>query len=323
MTHLYRKLALAAGLALALPYATPAVATATPSAGLFDERISAGLPQSFSLPRPVDDERGQGIDEVVIEERLDTDVVFPDGSHAVTYVGTVDGRQATFTRLGDTLSVLVLDESTPDVAKSSRARRAAPPQPSDASTPRELQFWIFLHDNSGEKNYAKFHNWYLGWWIRDMERTVKPGIPVKVIVRDSIPGVTDFDYHRGTATEALLEFRNVADTYFHNQGMLPSGLNKAMLFIGDRPDNWDGAYGKALQGDTAAMASGTGPSYGVAHEFGHTLGALDEYAQNRFFCVTNMGPYTFIKKGCLEYSGDNDKLIREHVRTELARHSDD
>jgi hypothetical protein len=337
MTHISSKLALAIGLAFA-GWQTTVLAQSS-SATLFDGYVAAGLPQAFALPRPADDERGEGIDQVVIEEKLDTDVVFPDGSHAMTYVGTSNGIEATFTRIGDDLSVSVSDERLEPTVSTGRIRRSAAPEMNDAITlppsaskrafsltaepqtqaPRELQFWIFLHDQSGETNYAKFHNWYIAWWIRDMEHAVKPGIPAKVIIKDHIPGVTDFDYHRGEQVSTTLkELRKVADRYLESTGTKPTRIIKSMLFVDDVAVNWGSyTYGVALDGDTAAMASGTGPRHIVAHEFGHTLGALHRYAQDRFPCVTNMMGYITPRFSCRVYAGANDLQIRQHVKDAL------
>lgn len=338
MTYPYRKLTLAFGLVFALPYADPSLAAASPSAALFDKYMAAGLPQAFALPRSVDDERGQGVDDVIVEERLDTDVVYPDGSHATTYVGTANGEEATFTRIGDALSVSVFSETPPlaaaslhahgdalpgvdDVVAPPAAALHAPASPSlsNASPARELQFWIFLHDKSGESNYAKFHSWYLGWWVRDMERTVNPGVPIKVFIVDRVPGVTDFDYHQGTRGEALIGFRAAADNHLNRNGNMPSALRKTMLFVNEPAANWEGVYGLALQSDTVAFATGAGPRHGVAHEFGHTLNALHEYGETRFLCVTNMRPYIFGLHSCRIYSGRNDAQIRSYVQEVLRR----
>jgi hypothetical protein len=315
MKYTHGILGLAVGLALA-SWHTAAVAQSPPAA-LFDQRIAAGLPQEFSLPRPADDERGAGVDTVVIEERLETDVVYPDGSHATTYIGTANGREATFTRIGDAVSVSVFDDEATLPTDARRVRRAIQPEVDDAidvppaapgaassrltaaAPPRELHFWIFLHDKSGESNYAKFHSWYIARWVRDMERTVKPGIPVKVIIKDHIPGVTDFDYHQGTSADALHDFNRIASDYLWRAGATPWQLTKTMLFVDERPANWKGAYGVAFQGKSVAIASGTGPRHVVAHEFGHNLGARHEYAQTRFPCVTNMSDYTLGLFSCL------------------------
>lgn len=320
MTFISSKLGLAAGLTFTL-WQPPAFGQSA-AATVFDGRLAAGLPQAFPLVREAGDERGAGVDQVVVEDRLDTDVLYPDGSHATTYVGTANGLEATFTRIGDELDISVFK---PDQLIAVPAVHTAGGSPgATASTePRELQFWIFLHDNAGETNYAKFHSWYIAWWARDMERTVKPGIPVKVFVMASVPGVTDFDYHQGTSDQALLDFRNVADRYLHDLGAQPSGLTKTMLFVDERPANWNGAYGMALQRNTVAMASGTGPRHGIAHEFGHTMDARHEFGETRFPCVTNMQPYTVGMYSCRVYAKRNDVQIREHVKEELARHADD
>jgi hypothetical protein len=326
-------LGLAVGLALASWQTT--VLAQSPPAELFDQRVAAGLPQEFALPRPTDDERGAGVDNVVVEEKLETDVIYPDGSHATTYVGTANGREATFTRIGDTVSVSVFDDAATLPTTARRVRRAVrmevddaidvpPASPgatsarlTSAAPPRELQFWIFLHDQSGESNYAKFHNWYIAWWVRDMERTIKPGIPVKVIIKDRIPGVTDFDYHQGTSADALVGFRRVATDYLWSIGATPWRLTKTMLFVDERSANWGGSYGVAITKNTVAIASGTGPRHIVAHEFGHTLDARHEYAQTRFPCVTNMSDYTPGLFSCRIYSGLNDELIRLHTKEAL------
>lgn len=315
---------------------TASLAQSAPTT-LFDNHVAGGLPQAFSLPRLADDERGAGVDHVVIEQRLVTDVTYPDGKHATTYIGTANGVEATFSRIGDELNVSVFDERPtiePSTRRVRRDVRAAmsdallpPPSPDAPATarvagspvPQELQFWIFLHDQSGESNYAKFHNWYIAWWIRDMERTVKPGVPVKVVIRDHIPGLTDFNYHQGTSPgAALLQLREIADRYLESTGTTPSRITKAMLFVDEVAVNWGSyVYGVALDGDTVAMASGTGPRHIVAHEFGHTLGALHRYAQDRFPCVTNMMDYVIGRYSCRIYSGANDLQIRQHVKDAL------
>lgn len=314
----------------------PALALSA-TATAFDRHVAIGLPQAFALPRQADDEHGPGIDQVVIEERLKTDVAYPDGSHATTYIGRANGQEAVFTRLGEVLSVSVLDAPRATVATSHAvppapegddailptSMRPALADPRPAGTPQaELHFWIFLHDQAGESNYAKFHNWYIAWWIYDMEQTVTPGVPVKITIKDHLPGVTDFDYREGRAEDSLLSFRNAADSYLYRMGFSPSSLTKVMLFVGARPGNWGGAYGMALIRDTVAMASGTGPRHGVAHEFGHTMDARHEHAQTRFPCVTNMSAYTIGLSSCRIYSGENDLKIREYVRQTIERESD-
>jgi hypothetical protein len=339
MTFIPSKLGLAAGLTFALWQ--PVALAQSAAASLFDDRVAAGLPQAFSLVRQAEDEHGGGVDQVVVEEKLDTDVLYPDGSHATTYVGTANGLEATFSRIGEELSVSVFADRPGTSMPAQRVRRATQAEPDDViaapvvptvagsqgvtvtAAPRELRFWIFLHDRAGETNYAKFHSWYIAWWARDMERTVKPGVPVKVFIVAGLPGVTDFDYHQGSASQALLGFRNVADRYLHDAGVQPSGLTKTMLFVDERPANWNGAYGMALQRDTVAMASRTGPRHGIAHEFGHTLDATHEFGETRFPCVTNMQPYTVGMYSCRVYTKRNDTQIREHVKEELARHADD
>jgi len=321
------RLTIATGLLLASWHAF--ALAPSPSAAVFDEYVAAGLPRVFALPRPPDDPRGEGVDQVMVEERLDADVVYPDGTHAATYIGTANGIEATFVRLGDALDVSVFDDSA-ESKSPRRVRRSAVSEPDDvvsstspslpaasalAAVPaRELQFWIFLHDDSGESNYAKFHSWYIAWWIRDMERNIKPGLPVKVFVRDKIPGVTDFDYKPGAHHDVLKRFSKTADDYLKGQGIVPWRLTKTMLFIRERPASWDGIYGIADQGWTAAMASGTGPRHIVAHEFGHTLNAKHAYGELRFPCVTNMMDWVIPYHSCRIYSGINDDHIRNHVR---------
>jgi hypothetical protein len=319
---------LPAALGLALAAWQPDALARPSSAALFDDYVSAGLPRAFTLPRPVDDERGQGVDDVIVEDRLDTDVVYPDGSHATTYIGTANGREATFTRLGDVLSVSVSDEPTMPEEPPRRVRRAVLQASSEggvvpSTAARELHFYIFLHDNAGESNYAKFHNWYIAWWVRDMERTVKPGVPVTVHIKERIAGVTDFNYHGKTVSDMLSGFQRVAANYLTPTGAPESELRKTMLFIGDCPASWDGYYGYARLNGTVAMASGTGPRHGVAHEFGHTIGAVHEDAELRFGCVTNMRSWTPPFVSCKVYSKRNDERIRTYVREELQRQDED
>lgn len=335
MKPIASRVTLAIGLVLAA-WQSPALAQ-SPITALFDEHVGAGLPQSFSLDRGPDDERGAGVDQVVVEEKLDADVVYPDGSHATTYIGTANGREATFTRIGDELNVSVLDESTHATPAGARTQHLLPqandaiappatldssdsPSTSEGRRPKELQFWIFLHDESGETNYAKFQSWYLSWWLRDMERTVKPGVPLKVFIRAAVPGVTDFDYAPGTLDEKLVAFSQVADAYVKTENYQPSRLTKTMLFIDKLPENWPwNVYGIAFTDHTVAMASATGPRHIVAHEFGHTLDAMHELADTRAFCVTNMKDYTIGKASCQVYTKGNDQRIRDHVADALER----
>src|SRR4051812_26062373 len=101
MPFVTRKLTLVLAASLTATAWQAPILAQTPAASLFDAHVAAGLPKSFALPRETDDERGPGVDQVVIKARLDTDVVYPDGSHAMTYTGTAGSHEAVFTRLGE------------------------------------------------------------------------------------------------------------------------------------------------------------------------------------------------------------------------------
>lgn len=312
----------------------------TAQATLFDTHTANGLPQAFSLPRADDDPRGPGADDIDVLTALDVDVELPDGSHVRTWLGNANGRQAMFTRINDELNVEVMESPDGGDMPGRRTRRSPelefgladmflapatrPSQPpragADLSAKGQLQFWVFLHDASGETDYAKFHNWYLSWWLRDLKAGVLIGTPVRVIVRDQVPGVTDFDYHRGSQVESLLAFRDAADAYL-DKSAGPAGklLRKTMLFVDSRPDSWisAGDYGIALQENTVAMASGTGPRHVVAHEFGHTLGAVHEAATSWVCGLSNMKGYILGRFACGYYTEENMGLIRSHVAIRL------
>lgn len=318
--HLPRSGRLAVSLILFATAWHAGATTADARVTTFDKHVSAGLPQAFSLP--VED--GQTARRVLVARRLNSDVVLPDGNHATLYTGNVAGQEAVFSRTGETLNISV-DE--PAEGKLTRSRRAAalanrsptpPENDDDPAGPDALRFWIFLHDRAGEPDYAKFHHWYLGWWIKDMETAVRPGVAIKVILQANVPGITDLDCMNAKPEALYRELLVNARKYAEARGERPDRLTKYMLFVGDRPTRWrqEGTYGEseALRG--VAMATGWGPRHIVAHEFGHLLDARHEYAETRW-CVTNMKDYTIGFVSCRYYSRRNDDQIRAYVRRAL------
>ncbi|QWT20373.1 hypothetical protein KPL74_21850 [Bacillus sp. NP157] len=186
--------------------------------------------------------------------------------------------------------------------------------PRDTSA-RPLHVWIFVHDSAGETDAAKFMNWYVDWWIKDMETTVAPGVPITVSLRAHVPGLTDIDYQRGKEDDRLREFRNAGGAYARAEGGRADAMNKFVLFVGAPLANWpSGTYGTAAPTLDTAIASNHGHRFVFAHEVGHLLGATHEASEQRAFCTTNMGRMEFAKLGCYVYTKANDRKIRDYLQ---------
>lgn len=293
---------------------------------VFDAHASAGLPTEFSLPDPAG-----GARQVVLLDKLRT-AIEVDGVPASVYLARIDGQSGTIARVGDDLDIALDDEDTPGHAPdgpldrvidedhlpplpfekpAGLARSAPAPDPvSDA-----LDIWIFLHETSGENDRAKFVNWYLTWWAQDMEKTVNPGVPVRLSVHDKVPGITDMDYHTGRDVERIGDVRLRGAAYARSRGARVTPLTKFVLFVNEPARNWDfGTLGASVEPYGAAIASNRGHRHIFAHEVGHLLGARHEDAEFRFLCLTNMKDNIWGLASCKYYSKANDENIRRYVR---------
>lgn len=183
------------------------------------------------------------------------------------------------------------------------------------SAARPLHVWIFVHDQAGETDAAKFMDWYVDWWLKDMETTVVPGMPITVSLRSRVPGVTDIDYHRGNEIDRLREVRKAGAAHVKAAGGDVDALTKFVLFVGNPMASWPiGQRGVAAESLSAAIVSNQGHRFVFAHEVGHLLGATHEASEQRAFCTTNMGQMLIAKLGCYVYTKANDRKIRDYLR---------
>lgn len=335
MKKIMLTIAIASGLAA---WTIPAPAQSLPIAEAFDQQISGGLPHDVLLSRP-----GATPQRVNVLERLDTTLDFPDGTQGTLYLAEVDGRPASVIRVGDRVDVVVDDDTPtapPRMARFSSGSDAWPwlegsdllllpgneePEAltelyggSDAPAEKTLHIWVFLHDRSGEHDYAKFLNWYAAWWIKDMETNVRPGMPIRVSLRARIPGLTDMDYHAGKAEKSISNVAVAGARYVREHGGHVDNLSRFVLFVNEPPRNLpSGVLGGAIESYGAAIASNRGHRHIFAHEVGHLIGATHEAAENRFFCVTNMGNNIIGKAACRVYTKANEKNIRDYLRARL------
>jgi hypothetical protein len=183
------------------------------------------------------------------------------------------------------------------------------------SAERPLHVWIFVHDQAGETDAAKFMDWYVDWWLKDMETTVVPGMPITVSLRSRIPGVTDIDYQRGNEEDRLREIRKASAAHVKAAGGQVDKRTKFVLFVNKPMPSWSwGQSGVAAESLNVAVASNQGYRFIFAHEVGHLLGATHEASEQRAFCTTNMGEMLIAKLGCYVYTKANDRRIRDYLR---------
>lgn len=104
---------------LATAPACAATWDASTSLRRFDTKVAAGLPQTLAEVVATDDTGVSTRAPLRIDEKLDSLVALPDGSHIVTYLGLWNGEAATISR-GDGQLLVDTNEQ-----RSSRRRRAA------------------------------------------------------------------------------------------------------------------------------------------------------------------------------------------------------
>lgn len=313
-------LALAAG-----AFALPAHA-ATLEATAFDAAVAGDIPSVFDLPYRDTQLR------VAALERLDIAIEGPDGRPGAMYLARIDGRPATLVRLGDALDV-AFDDENGGVARTSSggaralARAAATdatdtyepvagpdelPEPDGIDDVASLDIWVYLHDNANENDHARFLNWYLTWWSDEMRRVV-PERPVRVFLKDHVPGLSDMDYQSGDVRSRLGEIVDAGDAYLESSGMPRSNYTLHVLMVGPTGGNWGSwVYGVALDKGRAAMVSNAGARHGVAHEIGHMIGARHEDS-SWFPCASSMAGYELLVVSCKRYTDANRANVRRYL----------
>jgi hypothetical protein len=176
-------------------------------------------------------------------------------------------------------------------------------------------FFILVHDDLRAEP-IHIHSVFAAWWLSELARKILPTEKIRMSYRNRIPGVTDMPYGY---PEALDNWHETVQAYATAAGLAygKTYKHKYLLMSRDRP--MKDAFGVAFEGGSEAMASTEGRVNIVAHEFGHTLGAEHELAQQRYegwwWCATSMAPgVDDIVGDCQRYSDDNARRIRSYLR---------
>lgn len=185
------------------------------------------------------------------------------------------------------------------------------------STPT-LTVWAFVHDELSEISDEQLQKDYFDNWLIEMGEIVP--VPVKIIFRRQVAGLTDIDYRRLEPSASLSAWADAAFAWRrrHNSS---GGLvdNKYLLLVREvlgHSDN-ETIAGLAYQTGHAAIASLK--AYSTAgHELGHTLSATHEQSQvnfNGWFCETYMFPSRFgLRSNCYRYSDENRANIANYLK---------
>jgi len=320
---------LATALCLSFATGSPTAHASADDLASFDAQIARGLPTRVCLPTP---ESGQRC--ATVTQRLYSQIDTPQSGSARLFEATVNGRPALIVRTDTGLNLVGADENEPvmtlaDATDALPAPGEALPAPvaltnataytvvesdADAAPEDAIHIWIFLHDTAGENDHAKFLNRYVDWWIKDMEKTIKPGMPVRVSVRDHVPGITDLNYDEGRDFERALDVAQRGAKFARSEGAAITRLTKFVLFVDRPPTNWpSNRLGVAVEKFGASIISNRGHRHVFAHEMGHLFGATHEAAEDRFWCITNMKDSEFARIPCWYYSGANDEYIRRYI----------
>jgi len=310
----------------------------------FDSAVAGNLPRTVLLPRREGRGRVTLDSELTVTRSIDVDIRFPDDTEARTYLATFDGETAIVTRSAGHLDIAVPradgialtgfhDDSTTlhradapsDVSHRTEAAHASRRQsPQNGRAQPDLSFldptetrpsltlWVFLHDDTAGVSRQHVHAGYLSWWITDLRRLL-PHHRLRIYYRERRAGVTDIAYGEKATSmrrwiSAATDFRTrAALTYRPNEDE-----HKFMLVT--RNPVAPSTMGLALPEGDYAMGSLTGPWSVVAHEFGHTLGAVHADAAMWWSyvwpCGTNLYPTNHkVLANCYRYTEANERRI--------------
>lgn len=185
------------------------------------------------------------------------------------------------------------------------------------STPT-LTVWAFVHDELSEISDEQLQKDYFDHWLSEMREIVP--IPVRIVFRRNVAGLTDIDYRQLTPNASLSAWADAAFAW-RRRNNSPGGLvdNKHLLLVRDAlgASDDDTIAGLAYQTGHAAIASLQAyPTAG--HELGHTLSATHEQSQvnfNGWFCETYMFPSRLaLRSNCYRYSDENRANIANYLK---------
>ncbi|MBB3227503.1 hypothetical protein FHW69_002126 [Luteibacter sp. Sphag1AF] len=337
-----------------------AVAACWPGAGVraaiaahplrqFEAAVQAGLPAAvhFNVGSGMtrkgeagsDSMAGPAAGDLVVEESLDIDVVFPGKPPGSMYAGLWQGEPAVMTYSRGHLDITVVGEggvtvsgftdnsetphthaageagndNVPTQAALTRASLPEGPGPAPRYPDNELTFYFFPHDDIRGRKVEDIHADFVAWWAADMRRLF-PGRPIHVLFSGHVDGVTDMRYGD---RQTLDRWADTAHNFAVIEGLPTesrSWRHKYVLLVRELP--YPGVAGVAIQGGNAALASLRGPYTVVAHEIGHTMDASHEQAELQFNpwpCETNTyAAPILLRTNCYRYSTGNLGRMAAH-----------
>ncbi|HEY4090106.1 MAG TPA: hypothetical protein VGN46_01225 [Luteibacter sp.] len=177
-----------------------------------------------------------------------------------------------------------------------------------AGAPPTINVHFVLHEDV-QMNVQDFVSEHVSAWLGHMRADVLPGQDIQIHVHRQLDGLERLPYgHEG----ALGDWRRAAQPVLDRLGSRDTRATRMVLVVQGSPNG--SALGVAYEGTPFAMAS-VRTSSNVAHELGHTFGAIHEYAETWTTCNTNMGDFQFGLWPCEVYSVRNQQRIRDYVET--------
>ncbi len=344
MTMLRTIAVLGASCAMSPSIATDGPVDETSVVARFDRALAAGLPQTILLPR--DNEHDIGESEagaLTLLSRMAVDIRMPNGDTIDMFDARVDGARAVVSRRADHVDVTMLRDDnldtrgfTPGTDETEHVTRSGADPieysgqpdpiaqgssgtgtvhvafPERAAKDDPLTINIFVHDDTDIVDGHDLYRDYLSWWLAELQEKIVPDQAIKVDVVGRIRGVTDIKYG-GSAS--ITRWTSVVAKLVEKQGFRRTHKDKYLLFT--KNEISPGLSGVALRNKSEAIASKAGGYSIIAHELGHTLGALHEDAEIRYggwWCETNMyGNHSPFRSHCCVYSDKNRARIRDYI----------
>ncbi|WP_109514424.1 reprolysin-like metallopeptidase [Pseudomonas ovata] len=179
---------------------------------------------------------------------------------------------------------------------------------------RPIVLTLFLHDQLTRQEVSDLNDGYLGWFIKEV--TDITGRRVNVLSITGQPGYTDFGYRLGDGIQTLQAWKEHVLDYVDRHNLpRPGRYHKYVLVTRHRLTS--DILGISFSTQGVAIASLRSWST-IAHEVGHTLGALHENAQTRYTpglpCQTLMAPTeSLILPSCYVFSDSNREAIKAYL----------